>query len=136
MHKQTIHIFPFFKMYRIVLNKYDFKLINDKTGLGSGLRFLDLHYIKDHSQICFFSTSQLIYCMYFTLNQESLKADFTCFQIPQVFEAHLVVPAFPIAVPSTPDVQARADGYSAVTSASFWPADMTLLFLFLLHDCA
>lgn len=40
----------------------------------------------------------------------------TCFQIPQVFTADLVVPRFAVTVTSTPHVKSGINGHSTVTS--------------------
>lgn len=46
----------------------------------------------------------------------------TCFQIPEVFATHLVVPSFTVAIAAAPNVEPRVDRYSTVTSAG--PGDV------------
>lgn len=46
----------------------------------------------------------------------------TCFQIPEVFAAHLVVPSFTVAIAAAPNIESRVDRYSTVTSAG--PGDV------------
>lgn len=51
-----------------------------------------------------------------------VPAVLTCLQVPQVFAAHLVVPALAVAVAAAPDVEAGAHGGGAVSSPGSGPA--------------
>lgn len=53
----------------------------------------------------------------------------TGLQVPQVFAAHLVVPAFTESVAATPDVEPRADGGGAVACPGLGVAGVGVLAL-------
>lgn len=72
---------------------------------------------------CWFKCSDLIW---FDELVDLMTVSLTCFQVPQIFAAHLVVIVLFVSISPAPDIQTSSDGYCAVSSSCFWAVCITL----------